>query len=682
MLPPSLPFHRLHGNAREDTPWHCLYLDTESSWRSEQRDEVHTLRYWCAQHHRRHTGKGWPDDQGDDFGTTVEGICEYIERVSTTKHPLWTFTHNLSFDLGLTKLPLVLMQRGWRLGRHALDSDAPWCNLQLGKRSVWVCDSFSWLRKPLAEVGRLLGLAKPDLPHQDDSDEAWYGRCRADVEIMAGAMDQLMDWWDQGRLGHWSFTGPQCGWNAMRHMCVRSDNDAYRLSRDRLTDGVIDLQTGKVTICTDPGVLAFERSALYQGARDCSYVGQLHDGAWANLDIRQAHLQVAATKMLPCRLTDWGDSLPVDSPKIGGRFHGVIARVRVRSDEVAYPVRAGDHVLHPTGDYWTVLCDPEIADARARGALVEVGQWQGYTLNPFMQPWASWCRQLLDDTTGDTPPAVQIAAKAWSRTVIGKWASRTSRRVEIGTTEDWGWQSAPALHSAPAGTPGYLQLGHQVFDTYRDIESDNAFPAILAWVQSWVRLQLREVIEAAGADHVVQWNTDGLVLDAQAAGMAPGGWDEGGEPEAATWATVAAAAASIGEAAGGVALRCKGLYRAGWVLSPQHLVLDGFRVLAGIPGSAVRVDGWRFAFLTWPKLAGQLRAGLEPGYRRRWTVRDLGQVPVSRWVMTDGCCLPPRAVIAPSGGVQLVPVMGCKCEHGAVARGMQAPWLLRLSGER
>lgn len=681
MLPPDLPFHKLPGNANERSPYHCLYLDTEAVIAADGRDEVHTPRCWWGKHERRHTGKGWPEGAGDSWGPDVAGMTDYLESIVTTKHPLWVFTHNLSYDLGLTKLPLVLMDRGWKLGKHNLASDAPWCNLQLGKRSVWVVDSYSWLRKPLAEVGDRLGIPKRALPDQDDSEEAWYGRCRQDVEIMAAVMGQLMDWWDAERLGHWSYTGPGCGWNAMRHMCTRSDTDAYRAGRQRLTDGTLDLQAGKVTICTDPVVRAFERRALYQGMREVSYVGQLPPGAWANFDLKSAHLSIAAGKLLPCRLSDWGDSLPVDSPKIGGRFHGVIAECRVRCQEPMYPLRVGDHVLHPVGEFWTVLCDPEIADARERGALLEVGRWQGYALNHYMQPWAKWCGELIDQAPDDLPPAAWLAAKGWSRTVIGKWGARTSRWEPIGETDDWGWSYAPANPVAAQPVPALVQLGHTLYDVVRDQEGDNAFPAILAWVQSWVRVQLRQLIAEVGTTHVVQCNTDGLVLDAQSAGMAMGGWDETGNPCPATWDSVIASAAAVGDALGGVTVRCKGLYRAGAILSPQHLVLDGVRVLSGIPGKVERIDGWRYSFLTWPKLAGQLRSGYAEGYRRRWVERDLSRVPVSRWVCTDGCALPVWVTVGAGRSVRVLPAAGTTCEHGVGPRPVQASWLLRLSGE-
>lgn len=679
MLDPSIPFHNLHPNAREDSPWHCLYIDTESTWRTVERDEHHRLRLWYGRHKRRHLGPGWPQLAGEEWGETAEGMADYIDRVVTTKHPLHVFFHGLSFDLGLTKLPLVLMRRGWRLGRQALASDAPWCNLQRGKRSVWVVDSFSWFRKSLQEVGDLVGVAKRPLPADDDAMEAWWGRVAADVDILEAALDQLMDWWDRERLGHWSHTGPATGWNAMRHRCVYAGDPTGRRTREQHADGTIDFQPGKVTVCTDPLVRRFEREAIYQGMREVTRVGQLPEGTYANLDLERAHLSIAATKLLPCRLLDQGESLPVDSPKIGGRFHGVIARCRVRATEQSWPVRQPSHILHPLQEFWTVLCDPEIAEARERGELLEVGRWQEYLLNHFMQPWAAWCESILNGSDTSAPPAAWLACKAWSRTVIGKWGARTSRWEAIGETEEWGWFNAPALPTAGEGAAGLAQLGHTLYDVHRDQDADDASPAVLAWVQSWVRRQLRAVIREVGSEHVIQRNTDGFLVDAQAAGMARGGWDETGLPEPATWSSVRASADSVSDSLGDVRVRVKGLYRGGWVLSPQHLQLDGERVMAGVPRGAVEGRRFEYHFLTWPTLGGQMARGFEDGYTRHWVERRMGAVPVSGWVCADGCVTPPAAVVGDGGSFRLLGAITCSHGSPPLPDGRQAAILRRLS---
>lgn len=681
MLDPALPFHNLHPNSNERTPWHVAYMDTESHWRSEGPDQLHTLRLWYGVQVRRHTGKGWPESRSDGWGDTAAGMVEWLEQTVTTKRPLWVYFHGLNFDLGLTKLPLLLMERGWRLGRHALAGDTPWANLLNGKRSIWLVDSFSWFRRSLEEVGRQLEIAKAPLPPEDGSEEAWYGRVRADVEILEAAMGQLMDWWDRERLGHWSHTGPACGWNAMRHMCVTPPGHNRRPALDVIDDGTFDLQSGKVTICTDPAVRAFEREAIYGGMREVSYQGPLQEGAWANLDLKQAHLRIAGHRMLPCKLLDSGDELPVNSSLIGARLSGIIARVRVRASEPSWPLRAGGRISHPTGEFWTTLCDPELVEARERGELLEVGRWHRYRLNHFMWPWARWMEQCLADESGDTPPAAWFACKAWSRTVIGKWATRTSSWTPIGTSLESAWSVAPAIAGAPAGTADLVQLGTTLYDVLRDQESDDAFPAILAWVQSWARRELRAVVREVGREHVVQVNTDGLLVNAQAAGMAPGGVGEDGGPESATWAAVAAAAASVGDALGLGRIACKGLYRSGWVLSPQHLQLDGWQALSGVPRKAERVSGWRFRFLSWPTLGGQMRRGLEAGYRRRLVERDLSHLTVPGWVMADGCVLPPVAWTGEGGEVRLHPPWELRCRHGAQARPEQAPWMVKLAAD-
>ena len=265
------PPHYLRPNHREASPHRVLILDTETEPHQVGDTIIHTLALWSARVIYRHgRRKDGPEVENFD-GEAASGIVALLERLATTKETLWVFTHNLSFDLAVTRLPVLLLERGWELTQHALASDAPWARLRNGGRRVTLANSASYLPASLAAIGTAIGIAKPPLPPSEDR-EALRERCRADVEITAEAMIELMDWWDDNALGNWSLTGPATGWGAYRHIPMGMN----------------------ILIKPDPEAQAFERSALLAGRREAWRIGQRPDGFYLDLDIEHAHLTACA----------------------------------------------------------------------------------------------------------------------------------------------------------------------------------------------------------------------------------------------------------------------------------------------------------------------------------------------------------------------------------------------------
>ncbi len=58
--------------------------------------------------------------------------------------------------------------------------------------------------------------------------------------------------------------------------------------------------------------------------------------------------------------------------------------------------------------------------------------------------------------------------------------------------------------------------------------------------------------------------------------------------------------------------------------------------------------------MTWPRLTSQIASGETRGYVRDERTADLSKVPVNRWVLTDGLCLPVRAEVGGEGTTWLM----------------------------
>lgn len=616
-------------------------IDTETTHRQVDDDEVHSMRLWAAQTRRRGDKHPSRPRREKARGHTASELADWLETQAKSTPPVWVYCHNLSFDLATTRIVLHLVERGWTLGSHNLASDAPWALLRRGSRTIRLADSWSVLPEPLEAIGEKIGVRKPPLPQQDDSDDAWFARCEADVEITITALVQVMDWWDEHRLGHWSVTGPRTGYNAMRHRCVRRDGYDPGFLQQGPGKPWVQLGDGHVVIDPDPEARAFERDTLYQGRREAWKVGILPRGMYAELDMQRAHLTVARLLPLPCRRGNAFDWLPVDSQFIGHESVSMIADCVVKTDTPRYPVRTRAGIIHPVGRFATRLAGPEIAEARDRGELVEVGKGYFYRLSYHMQPWALWAESVLADDGGVHPPAARIAVKGWSRSVPGTWAARTSRVVMEGSSPVQGWYAEPGIDAETRQASMIVHMAGRMQMMLRDVESDDSFPAVLSFIQSHVRVALSRAIDRIPDHRMVTCSTDSLLVDTS--GWSPQdsyGRRRGELGDAATADGRALALWLAGDVAP-FTLTVKQTAADVRVLSPQHVRMDGKRRYSGVSKGAEEPERDQFRFLTWPKLGTQMRTGAGEGYVRQLRTLNLSAMTVPRFMYECGCTAAP-----------------------------------------
>lgn len=609
-----------------------LILDTETLPHQVGDTILHTLALWHARAIYRHGRRKDGPTSEEYSGETAEGIVALVERLATTKETLWVFTHNLSFDLAVTRLPVLLIERGWELTQHALASDAPWARLRNGTRRVTLANSASYLPASLASIGAAIGIPKPPLPPATDL-EALRERCRADVEITAEAMIELMNWWDDEALGNWSLTGPATGWGAYRHIPMGM----------------------KILITPDPEAQAFERSALLAGRREAFRVGQRPDGFYLDLDIEHAHLTACATQALPYQRMQAFDSLPLDSPWLRASSLDVMAEATIDAMTPRYPVMMEHGIFYPVGRFKTVLAGPELREALARGELAAIGRGYLYRVGAHMARWGAWMLDLLDGSECRGLNAVAIAVKGWSRSVPGRWASRTSELLTEYEDHRPGWWLEHGAWGPERWPVSYLTVGGHQYVLRRDVEGENSFPAVLAWVQSYTRVWLGRLIDLAGPA-AEQCNTDGLIVDANRLASRYGHTLKGRSAAAAgAERQLAAVLEALNSAIAPARVRVKRTSYTLRVIGPQHVILDGEQRLSGVPRDAARIADLRFRYWSWPTLQGQLLEGDAAGFRQHEQRADLSGVTGNRYVLEDGTTRPPVAHIDHEGATAFMP---------------------------
>lgn len=613
----DVPVHYLRANHTEWTPPALAVVDTETRPIEGDRD-VQVLRCWVASVADRPAGVTDPHSRTSGDGDTVATLAAWLDSATRGRPTLWVYCHNLAFDLAVTRLPVVMGELGWTVTDFAVDGRAPWMRLAKGRKRITLSDSWSWMPVKLETVAPQVGITKPPLPEEDDDPATWLARCLADVNILFAAMSQLMDWWHTTGRGRWTVTGAASGWNAFRHTET----------------------SFKVLIDPDPDGIAWDRRAVYGGKRYVNRVGKLTPGGYLEVDFARAYTTVARDLPLPTQRCRPFESLPVDDIRVDSDRWGIIAEVEIDTRIPRYPKRDNGRVWYPVGQFRTTLAGPEIAEARRLGHLVSIGPGYTYRLAPHMAPWARWCLDITDGTEDETPGVVRVVARQWGRSVIGKWAQHQFTHVKLGAAPTLGWGYEDAWMANTHQRASMVDLGGQRYLCYPDGDGENAFPAVLAFVESHVRVRLNRAISAIGGTAFIQCDTDGILLGANELMSRARKRDTFTDAHERGTDPTTVILERISELTAPLQLRVKSTYQRVEVIGPQHLKLDGRRRFSGVPGKAEELADGRLGALTWPKLAYQMAHGDDRGYVREYAKYAVPRALASGWVATDGHVLP------------------------------------------
>lgn len=607
----NVPTHYLRANHTSWTPPSVFSFDTETRSAYDDDNEIMTLRLWGARFtDRRAPKRVTPVDEYAD-GIFGDDLAIWLHKLCKQRRTIWGYAHNLGFDICTSGLIDHLLALRWQVTEFAVNSGAPFVRLRHGESSLTLADSWSWFGTRLEDVADAMNMRKPPLPEDTDSREDWLRRCMADTEILHNAMLTLMDWWDDENLGRWNVTGGASGWNAMRHIPAPQ----------------------RILIRPDDSECDHDRKAIYGGRRFTWLSGNSRYGHYSEVDIYKAYTSVCKHMPLPMARTATFTNLPVTHRWLDCERWGVIAECVITTDEARWPVRIGNSVWYTVGTFATTLAGPDIRAARESNNLVCVGAGWLHQLGYALTPWAQWCLNAIADDSGRTPDVAKMVHRIWARSAIGKWAQRGFEVVELGPSPNQGWHHEDAWHHGKNVPCSIIDFAGTRYQVSAVNQSDNAYPAILAFVESYVRVALGRAIAVMADTHMVACDTDGYICESVGLDCLP----------------------EANQAIAPLELRIKRHYRSIKVLGPQHMELDGTKRRAGIPASATMGTDGKLHARTWPKLAWQLANGRQGAYVRPDQAYKIGATYAPGWLLDDGTVVPVELELDQGGHNRIVP---------------------------
>lgn len=629
----DVPVHRLAENARNWTPGHVAFFDTETQITVDPQGETHRLRLWAMRAVDRRPVKGKEPRNATYHGDTGAQLAAQIGECAKGRSALWLFAHNLAFDLATSALPRHLVADGWDVGHVTMGGKSCWLRFSRKSTVLTFADSWTWLPVALQDIGEATGIPKPRLPLQEADADEWLTRCETDVDILAQAMLDLMSWFDTHKLGNWSTTGAATGWNTYRHH-----------------DGTTD-----VVIHPEPAIIKEDRTYVNGGRRATWQLGRHVDGPYLELDITAAYPTIAANYPLPRQHRAAFDMLPLDAWQIDSNRWGPVARCLIRTAQPCVPVKWSGATFYPVGEFWANLTGPDIREARNNGRLAFIGPGRVHQLSCSMRPWSRWVLATMAGQVPRTPEVARIATKHWSRSTIGKWAAHAFTTTELGRSPNDGWGFEDAWDHNGQCRAQIQDIAGTRFIVSGAGDPENAYPAIFAWVESYVRVALHRVIDVIGEGALLTANTDGMIVSRRVLGTDAAGGSALAPQGLIGQAKVDWVLARCNESIAPLTIRVKASHGAITVLGPQHIDTGDRRAFSGVPAGAKVVATDTYEFNTWPGLARQVQAGLRGEYRRdKRTVKITGPFP-SGWILTDNTVRPIEMTVTELGENRVLP---------------------------
>jgi len=576
---PGRRAHWIRGNETERSPHRWIVADSEGTSCLERNGEIQTLR--CVDAVR------WRDDlkTGDHAewhaGEDAQQFWQWVDDYTRAGHRTVVWFHNASYDLRVLDAFRILPQLGWQLVWCNLDREVSVVTWRSLHGTLQICDTYSWLPKPLTDIGGMVGIGKPRLPKDKDSLAAWHRRCRADVEITRAAVLELLAFVRGHHLGNWQPTGSGQGYATWRHRFL----------------------THKVLVHDDAPAIAAERAAMHTGRAEAWWHGKPAGGPFTEMDMHMAYCRIAAECAVPVKLWAY-DGKPTRQVHSWAMKHWtVLCRVEVTTAVPCVPHHTGERTIWPVGTFQTTLWQPELElITRTGGSYTVLEQWR-YNAAPALADWAKWTIFTCGQPDTVITPVQKTYVKHQSRALIGRLGLRNSTWEQWGANP-FGWLGLTDYVDGDTGeTARMLHVGDQTFMEGERTESDSSLPQITGWIMSECRVRLWDAAAAAGPEHVVHLDTDSLIVDRHG-----------------KRALEAAAQAGLSGH-----WRAKERWSGIEVTGPRHYRATGRRVIPGVPRTATETSPGCFRGEVWQSLGAALAHGNADRVQisqREWRVKQ------------------------------------------------------------
>jgi DNA polymerase type B, organellar and viral len=477
--------HYVAEDKGRDYPQQCIWFDTETH--QKQVDEVtvsHHLTFGYACYMRRQRNGVWSDEDWCKFDT-VDQFWDFVCGKARPKTKLYLFCHNTSFDLPVLDVFNRMPQRGFTI-RSAI-IDAPPTVIRLCRESVTIVilDTLNFWRMPLSYLGESIGLAKLDMPDNNDLTIEWDTYAKRDVEIIRASCLKWFGYLEKNDLGSFSNTLAGQSMRTYRHKFMKH----------------------KIFIDNNERSLKLTREGYYGGRVECFYIGALQQQVHA-LDVNSMYPAVMWENEFPIKLLSHTFYATVADIRLWLIRYAVCARVILRTSEPFAPIRRDGKLIFPTGTFSCILSSPELAYALTHAEILEVIEVAVFERALIFREYMQWGTDKKAKAKIDGDFVEEFNVKKHVNSFYGKWGQSGGKWQEEENVHDLSARKWVDYDVHTKKVTHYRQLGGLVQHKDEEEESRDSFPAIAAHVTAYARIKLWRLINEAGIENVYYCDTD------------------------------------------------------------------------------------------------------------------------------------------------------------------------------
>jgi hypothetical protein len=560
--------HYLHPQRSTRVPRRYVFIDTEAYRDTGPDEELQTWRLGVSACVKWRPQSGTWSPVVPVRHDTPEDLWREVTEFARKDARTVVVAHNMAYDLRISRGLEVLPQMGWDVTKLSLTARHITVDLERDHRHLVLVDSTTVVPRTMATIGDWKGDPKPVLPANDAPECLLWDRCVADVELLAWAYMEVVDWLRRDDLGCWARTGAGMGWSTML--------------RGFLRDGVL--------VHGDSAHHELEGRSSYAGRCEVWRWGKQTAGPFTEWDYELAYAGVMRDESLPTVYQGQVFGVPVADMVATSATDAYLCQARVETTAPVLPWRDDRGVLWPVGRFEGFWWHWELAAAIEAGAAVELGWAHHYRSSPWLADWAWWVTELVSDRSSGEARVRGAVAKHWQRSLVGRSAMRYAAWEERGEAWEQGLHYWPLVQHETGKRGAAVMLGNRRFEAWEQRFWDSALPQLLSSVMAHCRVRLWRAMAVAGHSHLVYLDSDCLVTDPVGSARL-------------------AAATAAGELPG---LRIKGVHPDLCPIAPQLIEGSTYRKLAGVPRAATRTGEYSYDGERWEGIKSTL-AGGSPG---------------------------------------------------------------------
>lgn len=494
-------------------PCNFMFFDTETkdSYKGKEKG---------IQHHRLWFGWVWAfryEDQKVTRSfkrrfTTPDEFYDLIRERLDANRPLYVIAHNLTFDLTQVDFWCKAEEKGLECKYCVLEDPPLFMSYGWDDCKIVFLDTFNFWKCSVSDMGKSLSIEKLPMPDLKASEAVWNKYCFRDVEILANQLTNLLDFLTEYDLGSFGISAPALAMNSFKHRFMK--HDIFLHDRNQ--------------------VLGLERGCYYGGLVNNMFVGEVKGKTVHHTDVNSLYPSVMLGSF-PTKLLGSYSDIKVTDKILDRDDVGMCGYVRINSRDTCYPMRYNKRLCEVTGTFDTFLCGIELSKAISLGHVKAIHRLAIYEMQPVFKEFIEffWGKRQQFKKQGDR--VKEQLVKLLMNSLYGKFGMKGFNWLDFSVDnlkvyyemhggvmpdcydkEDWQPllnNFTSAHHFLDLDRPAKLRyLSGKLQIQIPTGEHSESFCAIAAFVTSYARERLRNLISIAGYRNTYYCDTDSLFI--------------------------------------------------------------------------------------------------------------------------------------------------------------------------